>query len=157
MDPDSNHWFELGDAATPAERQALEKFQALLPNDSVTYAWSNLTFIDASGRTNEVDVLLLTGQGLFIVELKGWHGTLTGDQQSWTLTSSTGSSSVRPNPYILTDSKAKRLAGLLKLKAPNTAARHALSMTGSRERSPRPRSPGLSPASSSAFVKTTPS
>ncbi|UKA76479.1 BREX system serine/threonine kinase PglW [Arthrobacter sp. FW306-07-I] len=122
MDPDSNHWFELGDAATPAERQALEKFKALLPNDSVTYAWSNLTFIDASGRTNEVDVLLLTQQGLFIVELKGWHGTLTGDQQSWTLTSPTGSSSVRPNPYILTDSKAKRLAGLLKLKAPNTAA-----------------------------------
>jgi len=122
VDPDSNHWFELGDAATPAEREALARFKALLPNDSVTFAWSNLTFIDATGRTNEVDVLLLTQQGLFIVELKGWHGTLTGDQQNWTLTSATGSRSVRANPYILTDSKAKRLAGLLKLKAPNTAA-----------------------------------
>lgn len=122
MDPDSNHWFELGDAATPAERAALAKFRALLPNDSVTFAWSNLTFIDANGRTNEVDVLLLTQQGLFVVELKGWHGTLTGDQQNWTLTSPMGTRSVRPNPFILTDSKAKRLAGLLKLKAPNAAA-----------------------------------
>lgn len=122
MDPDSNHWFELGDAATPAERAALDKFKALLPTDAVTFAWSNLTFIDATGRTNEVDVLLLTQQGLFVVELKGWHGTLTGDQQNWTLTSAMGSQSVRVNPYIMTDSKAKRLAGLLKLKAPNTTA-----------------------------------
>ena len=41
--------------------------------------WVNLTFFDLDGRDSEVDVLLLTRRGFFVVELKGWHGDITGN------------------------------------------------------------------------------
>ncbi|WP_262103914.1 BREX system serine/threonine kinase PglW [Arthrobacter sp. Marseille-P9274] len=121
MKAGSNHWIEMGPAATPAEQLALDRFRELLPDDGVTYAWPNVTFLSQDGRTNEVDVLLLTKQGLFVVELKGWHGTISGNQQNWQHIAPNGVRRYERNPYILTEAKAKRLAGLLKMKAPSSA------------------------------------
>lgn len=109
----------MGPPATPEEAAALEAFRGVLPDDGRTTAWVNLTFIDASNRTAEVDVLLLTPVGLFCVELKGWHGTITGTSQRWAQAGKT-----HPNPYLVTDRKAKRLSSLLKSYA-----------TGAQERS----------------------
>ncbi|MBZ2195398.1 NERD domain-containing protein, partial [Occultella gossypii] len=112
----------LGDPASPAEAAALAKFRELLPDDGVTHAWANLTFVDGSGRTGEVDVLLLSRVGMFVVELKGWHGTISGNQQNWTLTSTTGENqSIRTSPFHATSLKAKRIASLLKDTAPEAA------------------------------------
>ena len=36
-----------------------------------------------AARTHNHDVLLLTRAGLFVTELKGWHGTLRGNSQRW--------------------------------------------------------------------------
>ncbi len=109
MKADSPHWKVLGPPATPEEAAALEAFREVLPDDGRTTAWVNLTFIDSSNRTAEVDVLLLTPVGLFCVELKGWHGTITGSSQRWYQPGKT-----HPNPYLMTDRKAKRLSSLLK-------------------------------------------
>ncbi|MGX1748992.1 BREX system serine/threonine kinase PglW [Glutamicibacter protophormiae] len=109
MKDDSPLWHELGDAASPSERVALETFRKCLPDDGITTAWSNLTFIDEQGRTSEIDVLLLTPAGLFLVELKGWHGTIRGNSQRWDLPTRNVE-----NPFLLTDRKAKRLSSLLK-------------------------------------------
>ena len=49
-------------------------------DDGIARAWANVTFTDSAGRLNEIDVLMLTRAGLHVVELKGWHGTITGDQ-----------------------------------------------------------------------------
>lgn len=109
MKDDSPLWHELGEPASPAERLALETFRRLLPDDGITTAWANLTFIDQQGRTSEIDVLLLTPAGFFLVELKGWHGTIRGNSQRWDLPTRNVA-----NPLLLTDLKAKRLSSLLK-------------------------------------------
>lgn len=108
----------MGEPASPAEAAALDAFRELLPDDGITTAWVNLTFINDQGRTAEVDVLLLTTQGMYLVELKGWHGTIRGNAQRW----DRGQSNVE-NPRLVTDRKAKWLKSLLQDRAPNQAAR----------------------------------
>jgi serine/threonine protein kinase len=98
----------MGDAAQAQEAEALDKIRQLLPDDGIARAWANVTFTDNQGRLNEVDVLLLTRTGLFIVELKGWHGEITGDQRAWRL----GNRSEK-NPRLLANDKAKRLRSVL--------------------------------------------
>lgn len=114
MKANSPHWKVMGPPATAEEAAALEAFREVLPDDGRTTAWVNLTFIDTNNRTAEVDVLLLTPVGLFCVELKGWHGTITGNSQRWYQPGKT-----HPNPFLVTDRKAKRLASLLKTYATN--------------------------------------
>ena len=118
MRADSPNWVVLGAPASPAEAAALDQLREVLDDDGLTRAWANLTFIDRNGRLGEIDVLLLTRRGFFVVELKGWHGTLTGNQQTWNLTTPGGTRSAK-NPYLLTDNKAKRLSGLLKELSPH--------------------------------------
>ncbi len=111
----------MGPPATPEEAAALEAFREVLPDDGRTTAWVNLTFIDTNNRTAEVDVLLLTPVGLFCVELKGWHGTITGNSQRWYQPGKT-----HPNPFLVTDRKGKRLASLLKSYASTSRMEHAV-------------------------------
>ncbi|MFI9487358.1 BREX system serine/threonine kinase PglW [Promicromonospora sp. NPDC052451] len=119
MKADSPHWKVMGPPATPEEADALEAFREVLPDDGRTTAWVNLTFIDTNNRTAEVDVLLLTPVGFFCVELKGWHGTITGSSQRWYQRRKT-----HTNPFIVTDSKGKRLASVLKSYATSQQARN---------------------------------
>lgn len=120
----SERWVSLGEPASAAEAAALQAFRNLLPDDGITRAWANLTFLDTNGRSAEVDVLLLSPVGFFVMELKGWHGTISGDQQHWTVQLA---EHLPPrherNPYFLADNKAKRLASLLKETAPRGAER----------------------------------
>lgn len=109
MRSDSPLWRVMGDAAQAQEAEALDKVRQLLPDDGIARAWANVTFTDSAGRLNEIDVLMLTRAGLYVVELKGWHGTITGDQHQWVQ----GARS-HPNPRTLANSKAKRLATVLK-------------------------------------------
>ncbi|MBE7325176.1 BREX system serine/threonine kinase PglW [Nocardioides sp. Y6] len=109
----------MGEPATPAEQAALDTFRELLPEDGLTRAWVNLTFLDLDGRAGEVDVLLLTKRGFFVVELKGWHGTVGGNQQSWHQILPSGQVRHYDNPLKLTISKAKRLKSLLQQVHPN--------------------------------------
>lgn len=118
MKADSPHWIVMGPPATRAEEAALDAFRELLPDDGITTAWVNLTFIDNNGRSGEIDVLLLTRSGLYVVELKGWHGRIVGNTQRWFHNSRNVE-----NPWLATDRKAKRLAELLKDVAPNKQAR----------------------------------
>lgn len=118
MKADSPLWKVMGEPASPAEAAALDAFRELLPDDGITTAWANLTFINDQGRTAEVDVLLLTTQGMYLVELKGWHGTIRGNAQRW----NPGQRNVE-NPRLSADRKAKWLKGLLQDRAPNQAAR----------------------------------
>lgn len=102
-------WRVMGDPAQAQEAAALERVCDLLPEDGVARAWVNVTFTDTSGRLNEVDVLLITSGGMYVVELKGWHGEIHGDQMNWTHAGRT-----ERNPRILANMKAKRLASVLK-------------------------------------------
>lgn len=109
MRVDSPLWRVMGDAAQAQEAEALEKVRQMLPDDGIARAWANVTFTDNEGRLNEVDVLLLTRAGLFIIELKGWNGRISGDQREWVQAGKR-----HPNPRILANLKAKRLSSVLK-------------------------------------------
>src|SRR5699024_7558061 len=102
----SAKWSLMGEPATDAEHHALERVRALLPDDGIAHAWANLTAIDRQGRTDEIDLLLLCRRGLFVVELKGWHGAISGGQQTWRVRSH-DKQRVRTeqNPLLLTDAK----------------------------------------------------
>lgn len=108
MRSDSPQGHEVGQAATPAEDEALGVIKAMLPDAAIAWAWSNLLFISVHGRLAEVDLLLLTRAGLTLVELKGWHGRITGNQRTWRV-----GVEERANPLFLTDQKAKWLKELL--------------------------------------------
>jgi hypothetical protein len=109
MRVDSPLWRVMGDPAQAQEAEALAKVRELLPDDGVVRAWANVTFTDNDGRLNEVDVLVLTRVGLWIVELKGWHGEIKGDQRTWF-----HGNRIDANPRLLANAKAKRLATVLK-------------------------------------------
>lgn len=110
---DSPQWHEVGQPASAAEAEALRAIKAMLPDGAIAWAWSNLSFISVNGRLAETDLLLLTRTGLTLIELKGWHGRITGNQQTWRVGDTT-----KPNPLFLTDAKAKWLRSLLEYVQP---------------------------------------
>lgn len=126
----ASQWHLMGEPASAAEAEALEAVRDLLPDDAVTHAWANLSFIDLDGRTAEVDLLLLSKVGLYVVELKGWHGRVVGDQQSWRHITPAGRVRYERHPLYATDSKAKRLRSVLEASAPNAAVRKAVPYVG---------------------------
>lgn len=75
--------------------------------------WSNFEFVSNDGHISEVDALVLTSKGLFLVEIKSRPARrLVGDAYTWSWVD--GSRTVETdNPVIPTDRKAKRLASLL--------------------------------------------
>lgn len=99
----------MGDPAQAQEAEALAKVRELLPDDGIARAWANITFTDNDGRLHEVDVLMLTRAGLSLVELKGWHGEISGDQHTWV-----HAGRAEKNPRLLANAKAKRFASILK-------------------------------------------
>src|SRR5690625_1628427 len=115
MERDSGHWHEMGEPATPAEKEALEKIRAMLPDDHVTAAWSNVSLIDQNGRVDEIDFVLLCRQGFYLVELKGWHGTIEGDTQNWVTRTQAGKIRSRwLYPRLLTAHSVRRFAATLR-------------------------------------------
>lgn len=132
VDANSPNWRDhFGDPASPDEQAALDTVRGMLP-DNGTIAWPNVMFMDNQGNANEVDTIILSPQGLFVVELKGWRGSFTGNQFFWQVAYANGRREERKNPFGATRLKAQRLATLLKdaqrkarlphLHIPNVAA-----------------------------------
>jgi hypothetical protein len=95
------------------ERDALEFIREGLPDHEPYRAWSNFEFISDDGTINEVDLLVLTPQGFFLVEIKSRPGVLSGDSSTWVWTHE-GKVQSEDNPVVLANRKAKKLAALLK-------------------------------------------
>ncbi|NUU18460.1 BREX system serine/threonine kinase PglW [Cellulomonas humilata] len=123
-------WESLGDPASPAEAEALERLRAVVCAGPVARGWTNVTFVDLNGRTAELDAVIVTRVGVFVVELKGWSGKIGGTQQSWRVTSGAGTVRTEKNPLWLTELKAKRLKSLLMAKARNAQERSAVPFIG---------------------------
>lgn len=109
----TSRWHVISESSFPWEREALEWLRAHLPDRDTWHVWTNFEFIDDEGKVNEVDALVLSPAGLFLVEIKSRPGVLRGDVHSWTWTTD-GRTFTYDNPLILANRKAKRLAGLLR-------------------------------------------
>src|SRR6056297_2080762 len=96
------------------ERRALDFIRAGLPDHDPYRAWSNFEFVTSDGAIYEVDLLVLTKQGFFLVEIKSWPGRVRGDAGTWTRTTPEGRVISDDNPVLLANRKAKALSSLLK-------------------------------------------
>src|SRR5262249_6563426 len=106
-------WKEISPSQFPWEKEALEYIRQGLPDQEPYRAWSNFEFISDSGDINEVDLLVLSTQGLFLIEIKSRPGILSGDSGTW-VWKHEGKLFTDDNPLILANRKAKKLASLLK-------------------------------------------
>ena len=105
-------WSE-GASPFPHEREALAFIKARLPDDGPTRAWTNVEFIADDGSVNEIDALVVSSRGVFLIEIKSFPGVILGDGQSWRWRRPNGSEKPLPHPLILANRKAKRLRSLL--------------------------------------------
>jgi hypothetical protein len=99
----------------PWERQALDLVyrHASLSDTDPHQAWELHELYDpSSGRLYEIDLLFLSRQGLFLVEIKSHSGVLTGDIVDWTITEN-GRRRTIECPYPGANLKAKVLGDLL--------------------------------------------
>ena len=83
-------WRVMGEPAQKHEAAALDALRRLLPDSPTTHAWTNVLSRTRDGRADEIDVLLLHHNGLYILELKGWLGHIAGDQTTWRVTKDNG-------------------------------------------------------------------
>ena len=115
-------WHVIAESNFAWEREALDWLRSNLPDLDSWHAWTNFEFIDDEGKVSEVDALVLSPAGLFLVEIKSRPGVLRGDAHSWTWTTD-GRSNTYDNPVILANRKAKRLASLLRRQPAITKAK----------------------------------
>jgi serine/threonine protein kinase len=106
------NWTAIAPSPFPWEKEALDFVRSRLPAHEPYRAWSNFEFIADDGSVNEVDLLVFTSQGFFLVEIKSNPGTLSGDSHSWTWNHE-GRSKLVDNPVFLANLKTKKLASLL--------------------------------------------
>ena len=113
MDSNSPRWKEITPSEFPWEREALAFVRARLPDHEPYRAWSNFEFIAEDGSINEVDLLLLTPKGFYLVEIKSRPGTVEGDAGTWAWHHQ-GRIFTDDSPLTLANRKAKKLIGLLR-------------------------------------------
>ena len=93
-----------------------------LPDHDPYRAWTNFEFQTDDGAIYEVDLLVLTKQGFWLVECKAWRGRISGDMGTWNC-SNDGKYRTEDNPVLLANRKAKALSSLLKAQAATAKVR----------------------------------
>ncbi len=110
----SERWKIITESQYPWEREALEFIRQRLPDHDPYRAWANFEFIADDGSINEVDLLVLTPKGFFLVEIKSRPGVVDGDAGTWTWQGADGRRHSDDNPLLLANRKAKKLINLLR-------------------------------------------
>ncbi|MDX2403896.1 BREX system serine/threonine kinase PglW [Streptomyces microflavus] len=108
-----DRWTTVTESEYEHERRGLEAIRRRLPNEEPWRAWSNFAFTANSGHVREVDLLVVAPAGVFVVELKDWHGSVHGGGNDWVQTTPGGTSRRHGNPLHLSNRKAKELSGLI--------------------------------------------
>jgi len=122
MEANSPRWTEITRSEFPWEREALNFVRERLPDHEPYRAWSNFEFVADDGSINEVDLLVLTPRGFFLVEIKSRPGKVEGDAGTWSWHHD-GRIYTDDNPLILANRKAKKLIGLLRRQKSMSKAR----------------------------------
>ena len=110
MEPD--RWIEITPSEYAWELEALEYLKARLPDGEPFRAWSNFEFVARDGSINEVDLLVVSLHKVYLVEIKSWGGTISGDSNTWRREGD-GRENLSDSPLLLANRKAKKLASLL--------------------------------------------
>ena len=117
MREDSPRWEQINPSAFAHEQDGLRDLASYLPDADPYHVWANVEFVGTDGSINEIDALVLTPSGLFVLELKHWQGEIRGDGTQWVRRMPNGRLTPEDSPYILANRKAKRLASLIQFYA----------------------------------------
>ncbi|MBQ0905028.1 BREX system serine/threonine kinase PglW [Micromonospora sp. U21] len=117
MREDSPRWEQINASSYTWEQDGLRELASYLPDADPYHVWANVEFVGADGSINEVDALVLTPSGLYVLELKHWQGEIRGDGTQWMRRAPNSRLIPEDNPYILANRKAKRLASLIRYYA----------------------------------------
>lgn len=116
----SDRWVEVTASQFPWEQRALAWVRERIPDRSPYMAWSNFEFLALDGGLFEVDLLVFSKAGVFLVEIKSWEGELEIGPRTWVHTSPGGHRRAVDNPYRLANYKSKKLRELLERTLPST-------------------------------------
>ena len=78
MDQQSSRWNTISESPHQHEREALAFIRERLPDHDPYSAWANFEFIVEGGQIHEVDFLVMTPKGGFMVAIKNWEGGARG-------------------------------------------------------------------------------
>jgi serine/threonine protein kinase len=106
------NWIKFAESRYPWEREALEFVRSKFPAYEPYRAWSNFEFIADDGSINEIDLLVFSPMGFFLIEIKSRPGRVAGDAGTW-LWDHDGRTVTIDNPVIAANTKAKKLRALL--------------------------------------------
>lgn len=106
-------WATVTDSEFEHERRGLEAIRENLPDADPWRAWSNFTFTANTGHVREIDLLVVAPGGVYMIELKDWHGAVTSENGTWVQTTPGGRRRTHGNPLHLVNKKAKELAELI--------------------------------------------
>jgi len=111
--PPAKNWIAVTPSRFPWEQDALDFVHEKFGAHPDYWAWSNFEVIASDGTVNEIDLLVASPWGVFLIEIKSWPGKLTGDNYSWTCVTEDGRRFTEDNPVLLANRKCKRLKDLL--------------------------------------------
>ena len=106
-------WTTVSDASYDHERAALAWLRSRLPEREPYHVWANFEFTTLDGQLYEVDALAITDNGIHLIEIKSFSGTVAGDAATWEWTTPAGRFRQIDNPRILANRKAKKLKSLI--------------------------------------------
>ncbi|WP_168220948.1 BREX system serine/threonine kinase PglW [Actinomadura sp. WMMA1423] len=92
----------------PWEQDALDFVRERMPSAEPYRAWTTFTFTAKSGHVREVDLLMVTPSGLYLVEIKSHQGRLVNNGSTW-MFHHRGRVSTIENPLHLANRKAVEL------------------------------------------------
>jgi len=76
-------WKCFAESRFPHEREAQEFLSQGLPDSDPTLLYTNFEFIADDGSVNEIDALVITRAGVFLVEIKSRGGIVAGNRHNW--------------------------------------------------------------------------
>jgi serine/threonine protein kinase len=113
VDESSDRWTEVNHSRYPWEREAQAFVREGLPDSDPYAGWANVEFIGDDGTINEIDLLIVSPFGVFLVEIKSHPGTISGDQQRWNWVPPDSKRKQMENPLLSLKRKRDRLENLL--------------------------------------------
>jgi serine/threonine protein kinase len=112
MPEPEKYWKTVTRSQFPWEQEALDYIYERFPAQDTYRAWANFEFIADDGSINEIDLLVVCPQGVFLIEIKSNPGELSGNGRGWTWNHE-GRRKTVENPVILANRKCKRLKSFL--------------------------------------------
>ena len=113
MKPDSSRFHAFTQSPFPWEVEAIAFLREQLVDAEPNRVFALFDFTSHDGKLSEVDALVLTQKGLFLVEIKSRPGRLSGDSGTWTWQTPEGKRHTTDSPVYLAQKKCQRLKDLL--------------------------------------------